>query len=186
MTEFGPNGEVINAPARPYQGAPGQQKLVKRVPLAVFLCALTSCLLVGLSGALGMVVFETAVDSAGLSRRGFAGGMEMAFIISTFNWVLFFITIPASALALGLSIGRFPGRRITAPMPYYRWGAIWGAILVAGTTTIFGISLSLPGALGGLLGGLIIGVPSGIASAGLFLAIVRPREQLGRATTEVF
>ena len=186
MTEFGPNGEVLgdaSAPLRPYQGSVSEKPKVKRVGLAVFLCAFVSCLLVALGGFLGMAL----VDSLELPRSGsFGKGLETAVIICAFNWFVFFITIPVSALALGLSIGRFPRRRIVKSAAYYRWGATWGAILVAGTTSAFGLTSGPAGGLGGLIVGLVIGIPSGLACAGLFLAIVKPRQQLGSTAVDVF
>ncbi len=183
MAEFGPNGTVIDAPLRPYQGSLSEKPKVKRVGLAVFLSAFVSCLLVALGGFLGMAV----AGSLGVLQAGSLGrGIELALIICAYNWVLFFITIPVSALALGFSIGRFPRRHIVEPAPYFRWGAIWGAILVAGTTAVFGFSSGPAVGLGALITGLLIGIPAGLACAGLFLAIVKPRQQLGMAAADVF
>lgn len=187
MTKFEPNGEALETsgtPVRPYQGSLSEKLKVRRIGLAVFLSAFVSCLLVALGGFLGLAISESL---GMMTRTGALGnGMGGALMLCAYNWLLFFINIPVSALALGLSIGRFPRRRIVEPAPYYRWGAIWGAILVAGTTTFFGLSSGPAEGLGALIIGLLIGIPSGLACAGLFLAIVKPRQQLGFASVDVF
>ncbi len=107
-------------------------------------------------------------------------------MLSAVNWFLFFITSPAAWLVLGLSIGRMPRRGITRRAPYLRWGAIWGALLVGLTTGFFTATDSLYAGVGGLITGGSIGALAGTACGGLFLAIVKPRQQLGNQSIDVF
>jgi len=118
------------------------------------------------------------------ASRQLAEGAQIAFIVAAMNWVLFFITIPAAWLVLGLSIGRMPRREITRPAPYLRWGAIWGAILVGTTTTILASSEGAIGAMGALIAGACIGGLAGTACGGIFLAIVKPRQQQGSTAVD--
>jgi hypothetical protein len=192
MTEFRDNDTVSSASPQgqtPAYARDAESTKVHRVKLALFLCSLSACILVSMLGfiCMGMLsaVFGFGNASIGTSG-GFAEGMQTAFMLSAMNWFLFFITIPAAWLVLGLSIGRMPRRRIIRPAPYLRWGAIWGAVLVGTTTTIFASSLGLSGVLGGLLAGASIGAVAGTACGGLFLLIVRPRQQLGHQAVDVF
>ena len=67
------------------------------------------------------------------------------------------------------------------------WGAIWGALLVGAPTGIFGVAAENQGAfLGALLTGLAIGCAAGLLCASLFLAIVRPKQQLSLPAADVF
>ncbi len=187
-------------PVRAY--AEPERKKVKRVALAVILCGFAACVLVALIGfsAIFLVNFigQVFLDSVSLSitgpgRGGFVQGLAIAGFASTFNWFFAYLTIPAAIIALGTSIGRFPKRRILNTNTYLRWGAIWGGILVA-APSVFGVfvvsnpssPVEITTILGALLGGLGIGALAGLACAGLFLLIVRPKTQLGDVDTGVF
>ncbi|MEO1641775.1 MAG: hypothetical protein AAFR74_00460 [Pseudomonadota bacterium] len=95
-----------------------------------------------------MVLVNLATMTGGIGTLyrpyGFMGGAGLALGLSAANWILFFITIPAAWLALGFSIGQFPRKKIIAAAPYYRWSAIWGAILVGVTCSLFGAAASRP------------------------------------------
>lgn len=190
MTEFGENGTVVGASAAPptpdyMLGADGRK--VRRVKLALFLCSLAACILVAILGGVCAGLTGISAGVFGYNSLGdFSEGLQIAFTLSAMNWILFFITIPAAWLALGLSIGRMPHRGITRPAPYLRWGAIWGAILVAGTTAGFSALEGPVSGLGGLIGGIMVGAPAGLACGGIFLSIVKPRQQLGNQTVDVF
>ncbi|MEQ8556878.1 MAG: hypothetical protein RIB03_01040 [Henriciella sp.] len=194
MVDFGPNGTVYYAgtnPARDY--AAGDEKpRIKRVALACFLCGICACICVALIAAMLAFVFSTLTSLAGAQpaqfaeRGGFMMGAFVAVMMAAFNWYLFFIVIPVTWLVLALSIGRFPRRGITRPAPYYRWGAIWGALLVGGTTGFFGASMQQDGFFGALLTGGLIGALAGLVCASLFLAIVRPKQQISDLATDVF
>ena len=178
---------------------------VKRLWLASLLGALAAVLLVALC-ALVIGVFVSLVgniltDASGsLFEGGFGNnspflmGMVGAFFAALFNWYVFWITIPVTTLVLRFTIGRFPKRRISRPGPYFRWSAIWGALLVilpslfagyviAGTSfdaTQQGTDGSriAQAMLGAALAGGMIGAASGIGVGGLFLLIVKPAKQL--------
>lgn len=192
MTELGDNGAVSAASS---EGGPAAYILdtrpekIQRVKLALFLCSLSACILVSILGFVGTGIRAMLIGfgnaPSGASGR-LAEGMQIAFMLAAMNWVLFFITIPAAWLVLGLSIGRMPRRHITQTAPYLRWGGIWGAILVGVTTGIFASSDGAIGVAGGLLAGASMGAIAGVACGGLFLAIVKPRQQLGNQAVEPF
>ena len=168
-----------------------RQKRVKRVRLALLAASFAACLSVTLMGFIFMGMMELAFGILGRNgvaagQRGFMGGVEMALQLSSFNFILFFITVPAAAVVLGLSIGRFPYRGVTAPMPYLRWGAIWGGILVGGTTFLFGWFGGLASALGALMCGGVIGALAGTFCGFLFHAIIQPARQLTEMDVSVF
>lgn len=179
-----------------------ERKKVRRVALAVIVCGFAACVLVALIGftSIFLVNFigQVFLDGASLSianpdRGGFVQGLAIAGFASAFNWVFAYFTIPAAIIALSTSIGRFPKRRILNTNAYLRWGAIWGAILVA-APSLFGVfmmtspsgSVELTTLLGALLGAFGVGALAGLACAGLFLLIVRPKTQLGEIDTGVF
>lgn len=164
-------------------------KKVRRVPLALFLCALSACILVSILGFVCAGIVGALIGAAGLglgSQSGFMEGVQIAFMLSAMNWFLFFITIPAAWIALGFSIGRMPHRNITRPAPYLRWAAIWGAVLVGTTATIFAGFSGVLSAFGGLVGGGAIGSLAGLGCGAIFLAIVKPRQQIGNLSVDVF
>lgn len=179
-------------PAQPAYATAPRPRRVKRVKLALFLSALAACLLVSLIGLIGVGIFDSAlrVTGGGMSRAasqgGLSGGAVLATQLSAFNFILFFITVPAAALALGFSIARFPGRGITARKPYLRWGAIWGAVLVGLTTGIFGLMADMAAGFGAFITGGLIGALSGAVCGVLFHAIVRPARQLSQEDISVF
>lgn len=192
MTDFGENGAAQlpspdnDSPA--YISDTGPTKL-QRVKLALFLCSLSACILVSILGFICMGILAAIFGFSNVSigpSGGLTGGMQTAFMLSAMNWFLFFITIPSAWLVLGLSIGRMPRRNITRTAPYLRWGAIWGAILVGVTTGIFASSDGVLGVAGGLLAGASIGAIAGVACGGLFLTIVKPRQQLGNQAVDAF
>lgn len=105
---------------------------VKRVKLALFLSSLAACVGVAIIGfltmAAGLIALGIAGHNGGLAigNSDFGGGALLAAQLSSMNFVLFFVTVPAAALALGLSIARFPGRGITGVTPICA-GARYGA-----------------------------------------------------------
>ena len=179
---------------------------VKRLWLASLLGALSAVLLVALC-ALVIGVFVSLVGNVlnatngsvfenGLSNGSpFLMGMAGAFFAALFNWYFFWITIPVTTLVLRLSLGRFPKRQISRPGPYFRWGAIWGALLVIPPSLFAGYMVAgtsfdtvsetpaesfraVQSLLGATLAGGMIGAASGIGVGGLFLLIVKPAKQL--------
>ena len=173
-----------------YATAP-RPKRVKRIRLALLVSSFAACLGVTLMGYIFKGLFTLAFGILGLGgfavgERGFLGGVEMALQLASLNFFLFFITVPAAALALGLSIGRFPHRGITALKPYLRWGAVWGAILVGGTTFAFGWFGGAAAAFGALLSGGLIGVLAGAFCGFLLHLIVAPGRQLTDVDVLVF
>ncbi|MEZ5997651.1 MAG: hypothetical protein R3B98_03035 [Hyphomonas sp.] len=210
MTDFGPNGEVISLgqpDTTPSYAGPVERRRFRRIKLGLFLSSLAACFgvtLFGLlcGGAMQLVagITGSASNYALYGGRGFASGMMIGFQLATYNFILFFITVPAAWLALGFSIGRMPYRNIVRIVPYLRWGAIWGAILVGGTTGLFGgLILSngfafdtartggtIAGIAGALLSGVAIGATAGALCGLLFHRIVRPQEQLADVDISVF
>ena len=208
MTDFGPNGTVMSSPQEPAATRSDytihEPKKIKRVALACFLCGVNACISVTIIAIIiifSVSMFDGLTGNNGNvfgSSRGFLGGSFLALGMSAMNWWLFYITIPAAWIAIGCSIGRFPHRGITRAIPYYRWGMIWGALLVGGTTTFFSTMLGTGGwdgltrtleasyVLGAALTGGAIGAAAGALCGALFLAIVRPAEQVRRIEIEVF
>jgi len=176
------------APAYTAEHGPGK---IRRVKLGLFLSSLAACFGVTLLGLVVVAMFSL-LEGIGLisgfnnSPSGFVFGIQMASLMSLFNFVLFFVTVPAAWLAMGMSIGRFPHRGIKRKAPYLRWASIWGALLVGGTTGGFGVTASLLTGLGAVLTGGCIGALAGLVCGLLFLAIVRPAEQLHAADISVF
>jgi len=195
MTEFGPNGAVAGTDSSALPAdyrALGPNRKIRRVKLGLLLSSLAACLGVTLIGLFLTFVFGL-LEGAGLlptmfdrPNSGFVMGIQMAAMMSLFNFILFFVTVPTAWLAMGLSIGRFPHQGISARAPYLRWASIWGALLVGGTTGGFGITASLLTGLGAALTGACIGALAGLLCGLLFLAIVRPAEQLHQADISVF
>lgn len=165
---------------------------VKRVKLALFLSSLAACAGVAIIGFLVMAAVFIALGIArqdgglAIGNNDFGGGALFAAQLSAMNFVLFFVTVPAAALALGLSIARFPGRGITGVNPYLRWGAIWGAVLVGATTCLFGLFGGAASAAGALICGAAIGGLAGTFCGFLFHAIVQPARQLTELDVSVF
>jgi len=179
-------------PQTPTYADPLQRTRIKRVKLALFLSALAACLGVSLIGGIGLALALLVQSLIGFDRVGvfdssFAGGIATGLQLSALNFILFLITVPAAWIALGLSIGRMPHRGIAARRPYLRWAAIWGAILVGGTTCFFGLSGGghATGA-GALVSGASVGALAGIGCGFLFYMIVRPAEQLRDVDISVF
>lgn len=200
MTEFGDNGTVVSDGGSPRR-RPGYRLAkpkLKRVGLACFLCGVAACVSVALVAfAIGFLVSITrsllGVDGALIGDEGFWAGAGVALLLSAMNWWLFYITIPVAWLALGLSIGRFPRRGITRPLPYYRWASIWGAILVGGTSLLFSSASffgrsnpELSFTVGAGFLGIMIGALAGLSCGWLFLAIVKPAEQVQQINVDVF
>ena len=196
MTELGAKGEGVQGQAyvvrpRPYTGETGRKRF-KRIGLGIFLSALAACVGVSLLGAVGNAFIAMFGNLLGLpslqniGNGGFGEGISMAIQLATFNFIVFFITVPAAAIALGLSIGRLPYRGIYQRISYLRWGAIWGAILVGVTTFGFGWFGGALTALGSLIAGALIGAVAGLGCGFLFHAIVRPVEQAEGIDVNVF
>jgi hypothetical protein len=195
MTEFGSNGEVVGTgpSALPVDyRALGNHRKIRRVKLGLLLSSLAACLGVTLIGLIltfvlgvleGIGMLPTMFDRP---NSGFVVGVQMAAMMSLFNFILFLVTVPAAWLAMGLSIGRFPHQGIAARAPYLRWASIWGALLVGGTTGGFGVTASLLTGLGAALTGACIGALAGFVCGLLFLAIVKPAQQLHEADISVF
>lgn len=195
MVTFGENGRVDltgQAKQRAYSQARNRPK-IRRVAIATILCTLAASILVALLagilafvGAMVLRIVGLTPTSAGNSE-GFLGGASIALMMAALNWFVFYIVLPVTLVVFSLSLGLFPSRGIGAPAVYYRWGAIWGAILVGGTTGFFGFALSAAAGFGALLTGGTIGILAGLICARLFLIIVQPARQLDEAmTAEVF
>lgn len=164
---------------------------IKRVKLGLFLSSLTACLGVSVTGGLMLGFVHILFGVFGMNgtqpfQSTLTSGIVTGLQLAALNFVLFLVTVPAAWLALGLSIGRMPHRRIAARAPYIRWAAIWGAILVGGTTSIFGLIESVPTGIGALLSGASVGALAGVGCGFLFYAIVRPAEQLRDVDISVF
>lgn len=195
MVEFGDNGSVT-ADASTAGYTVSTKTKFKRIGLASFLCGIGACFSVALIGVMLLFIgFQTAAlfgQDAGLifGDEGFLQGVSMAVFMSAMNWYFGYFTIPAAAIVLAFSLGRFPRRGITYPAPYYRWGAIWGAILVGGTTAI--ASYFIPSearelaSFGALLTGATIGATAGMICGAIFRGIVRPAEQVRKIQVDVF
>ena len=201
MVEFGPNGSVIgpapNAGPDPNSGyTVATNTKIRRIGLASALCGIGACFLVALIGVILLFLGIQTADLFGqdadmiFGTSGFLQGIGMAVLMSAMNWYFGYFTIPGAARARGVSIGRFPARGITDPAPYYRWGAIWGAILVGGTTAIASAFIPSEGErmviLGAAVGGGLIGAAAGFICGGIFRGIVRPAEQVQRIQVDVF
>lgn len=179
------------AEAAPAYAMEAQPRRFRRVKLAIFLSALAACVVVSIVGLLAMTVIMLFIglgSSSGLAAGGddFGGGALLAAQLSAMNFILFFITIPAAAIVIGFSVGRLPHRRITGVKSYLRWGAIWGAILVGGTTCLFGLFGGPASAAGALICGACIGGVAGTFCGFLFHAIVQPARQLTELDVNVF
>lgn len=166
-------------------------KRVKRIRLALLVSSFAACISVTLMGYvfLGLMQLGFGIlgwDGLAIGQTGFLSGVQTAMQLSALNFFLFFITVPSAALALGLSIGRFPHRGITARAPYLRWGAIWGALLVGGTTLVFGLFGGAAAAAGALMAGGAIGGLAGGFCGFLLHAIVAPARQLTDVDLSVF
>ena len=187
----GPPLSQDDYPVPSYAG-PVQTRRFKRIKTGLLLASLAACLGVTLLGAVctglsSMMggLFGAAMNS-GLRNDGFISGIYGGMQLATYNFILFFITVPAAWLALGLSIGRMPYRGIVRRTPYVRWGSIWGAILVGSTTGIFGLIGGVISGLGALLSGGMIGAVAGAGCGLLFHAIVKPANQLSDVDVNVF
>ncbi|RAN32263.1 hypothetical protein [Hyphomonas pacifica] len=175
----------------PAYASPQTPRKIQRVKLGLLLSSLAACLMVSLLAIIIAFVLNTlGLLGDGLmlgSQQGFFNGLHFGLIMCLYNFVLFFITVPAAWIALGFSIGRMPHRRIAKRGPYMRWGAIWGTILVGGTTLVFGaMADGLMGGLGAAIIGCSIGAIAGALCGLLFYAIVKPADQLHDTDISVF
>jgi hypothetical protein len=166
-------------------------KRVKRIRLALLVSSFAACVSVTLMGYVFLGLMELAFGILGwgglaVGQAGFLSGVQTGLQLAALNFFLFFITVPAAALALGLSIGRLPHRGITALMPYLRWGAVWGAIIVGGTTFVFGWFGGAAAAAGALVSGGAIGGVAGAFCGFLLHRIVAPAKQLTEMDLSVF
>ncbi|MDP3459301.1 MAG: hypothetical protein Q8S09_08515 [Hyphomonas sp.] len=166
-------------------------KRVKRIRLALLVSSFAACVSVTLMGYIFLGLMELAFGILGwgglaIGQTGFLSGVQTGLQLAALNFFLFFITVPAAALALGLSIGRMPHRGITALRPYLRWGAIWGAILVGGTTFLFGWFGGAASAAGALIAGGAVGGIAGAFCGFLLHRIVAPARQLTDVDLNVF
>ena len=184
--------EEPTGPLAPAYADPSRRTHIKRVKLALLLSALAACLGVSLVGGISLALTLLVQNIIGYDQidmfdSSFMGGIVTGLQLSAMNFFLFLITVPAAWIALGLSIGRMPHRGIAARRPYLRWAAIWGAILVGGTTCFFGMSIGGPATgAGALLSGASVGALAGIGCGFLFYIIVRPAEQLRAVDISVF
>jgi len=184
-------GRAESAGQLPDYATPARPKRVKRIRLAVLVASFAACASVTLMGYVFLGLMELAFGILGWGRlavgqTGFLSGVETGLQLAALNFFLFFITVPAAALALGLSIGRLPHRGVTALMAYLRWGAIWGAILVGGTTFVFGWFGGAAAAIGALVSGGAIGGLAGGFCGFLMHRIVAPAKQLTEMDLSVF
>lgn len=154
---------------------------------------MAACLGVTLLGIASTAMIRLSLGLAGAANHyelfggnSFVNGASGGALLAAYNFFLFFITVPAAWLALGLSIGRFPYRGIVARKPYVRWATIWGAILVGGTTGLFGFLSGPLHGLGALFSGVLIGASAGAVCGLLFYAIVKPANQLSDVDVSVF
>lgn len=183
--------QIAPADAAPAYAIEAQPRRFKRIKLAIFLSSLAACVVVSIVGLLAMTLIMLFIglgSSSGLAAGGddFGGGALVAAQLSAMNFILFFITIPAAAIVIGFSVGRFPQRGISGVKSYLRWGALWGAILVGGTTCLFGLFGGPASAAGALICGVCIGGLAGTVCGFLFHAIVQPARQLTELDVSVF
>lgn len=187
------SGSGADDTALPDYAGPVAQRRFKRIKLALFLSSMAACLGVTLLGLIGSSMVATMGDILGsamsfdtIGSPTFAGGVYMGLQLAAYNFMLFFVTVPAAWLALGLSIGRLPYRGIVKRRPFVKWAIIWGVILVGGTTGGFGLLISLSHALGSFLAGSLIGATVGAGCGLLFYAIVKPANQIADVDVDVF
>ena len=199
MVEFGPNGAVLtNQQASNLEQTAYTVPVIakfKRIGLASFLCGMAACVLVTLIGLvllfLGFQVSSLFGQDAGLifADQGFLQGIGFATLMSAMNWYFAYFTVPAAWIAIGFSLGRFPRRGILHPLPYYRWGAIWGGFLVGSTTgsaSFLLTNMNPVTALSGFFTGALIGSAAGLICGAIFRGIVRPAEQVKHIQVDVF
>jgi hypothetical protein len=185
-------GDGASEAGLPAYATSPRPKHVKRIRLALLVSSFAACLSVTLMGFIFLGLMEVTFGLLGfdsglaVGEQGILGGVRMALQLASLNFFLFFITVPAAALALGLSIGRLPHRGITAVKPYLRWGAIWGAVLVGGTTFLFGWFGGAAAAIGALIAGGLVGGLAGALCGFLLHLIVRPAKQLSEVDLSVF
>lgn len=195
MAEFGDTAPTPVSTTRAGYAVPTKTKF-KRIGLASFLCGIGACFSVALIGVILLFLAFQIADLFGnnaeviFGKSGLRQGIGMAVLMAAMNWYFGYFTVPAAAIVLALSLGRFPRRGITRPLPYYRWGAIWGAVLVGGTTGI--ASYFIPSeakeaaALSAFLTGAAIGAVAGLICGAIFRGIVRPAEQVRQIQIDVF
>ncbi|MFN7054530.1 hypothetical protein [Hyphomonas sp.] len=178
--------------ARPAYAEPARPRRVKRVKLALFCASMIASVAVSIIGGLTLGLFDLIGGAVGrdlgvtIAQGGPVGGAILAAQLSMLNFILFFLTIPAAAIALGLSIARLPGRGITAGKPYLRWGGIWGGVLVSVTTALFGLFVDVLAGIGAFITGGLIGGLAGLFCGLVFHSIVRPARQLSQEDISVF
>jgi hypothetical protein len=199
MVEFGPNGIIVSphsvvSDVSDSYTVPTIAKF-KRIGLASFLCEMAACILVTLIGAvllfLGFQISSLFGRDAGMvfGEQGFLQGIGFATLMAAMNWYFAYFTVPAAWVAIAFSLGRFPRRGIVNALPYYRWGAIWGAILVGGTTGVSSFLLASMNpltALSGFITGALIGAAAGLICGAIFRGVVRPAEQVKQIQVDVF
>lgn len=191
---------MMDDAATPSYTQPGGYK-IKRLWLGAFLAAVTAVLAVafvalvlGTAGwAIGTLLFGGGAFDTSLDGNPWALGFMGALLACLFNWYVFFISIPIATLVLRFSLGRLPGKGVGRVIPYLRWGAIWGAVLVSLPSLLGGIIFSGLGGsassprvdyffvqmlAGSGLTGLVIGAIAGLGVAGMFILIVRPKSQV--------
>ena len=201
MTEFAPNGAVIASTDRAETDFARRNReretKVRRVGLACFLCAISASVLVSAFGILAAIILTNGFRGGDItSDAGFAAGAMLGAFMAAGNWVMFYVTIPLSWIAIGLSIGRFPEKRIRETGAYLRRGVILGAATVGIVCSLLvplvalsgssSLNSALPLALGGLFMGSLIGAAAGYCCAGLFTLIVRPKSQIPAIDALVF
>lgn len=184
-------GGAQSASQLPAYAMTARPKRVKRIRLALLAASFAACLSVTLMGYVFLGLMELAFgipgwDGLAAGQSGFLSGVQTGLQLAALNFFLFFITVPAAALTLGLSIGRLPHQGVTALAPYLRWGAIWGAILVGGTTCVFAGFGGAAAAAGALVSGGATGGAAGGFCGFLLHRIVAPAKQLTGMDISVF
>ncbi len=195
MAEFGDSRHTPPSAAQAGYSVPSKTK-IKRVGLASFLCGVGACFSVALIGVILLFLTFQIADLFGsdasllFAEGSLRQGVAQAVIMAAMNWYFGYFTVPAAAIVLALSLGRFPRRGIISPVPYYRWGAIWGGILVGSTTGI--ASFFIPSdtqslaAISAFFTGGAIGALAGLLCGAIFRGIVRPAEQVRQIQVDVF
>lgn len=199
--------EAVTEPAQGLFGRP--VRAIRRNKLACFVSALLAVLFVSLIAlfafwlvsAVSMVTDGRAdADLSALVSPAFSGGVMLAFMACLFNFYAIPVSVPLTWFLISQSVGRLAHRSVSDKWIYMRWSAFWGALLVGVTCAVPGLLVAPPqlseenaadarsDAIAFFLGSVItgggIGTLAGILVGLMFVAIVRPSEQLGDSKTQ--